>query len=370
VSPVDDERYMALAIKEAKKGIGRTSPNPNVGAVVVRDGQVIGKGYHKKAGTPHAEIHALRQSGGKAEGATIYVTLEPCSHTGRTPPCCEAIVNSGIKKVVVGMVDPNPLVSGSGNQFLQAHGVDVVCGILRDQCIAINRPFIKHITTSLPWVVMKGAVSLDGRMSYQRGVSGRITGADSLRKVHRLRDTMDAILVGRGTVAADNPSLTTRIAGRKGHDPIRVVLDTGLNISQSAKLLRLDSKAPTLIFCGPDVDKGKVQTLSDMGVIVCQSRLRDTHIDLENVLQVLGERGVTSLLVEGGGRVHGRFLAHRLVDHVNLFYAPIFAGDQGVSVVNGLNITDHHTAIRLVNVNYRRFGEDVMVEGDVRYPSS
>jgi len=370
VSLTDDERYMALAIKEAKKGIGRTSPNPNVGAVIVRDGRVIGKGYHKKAGTPHAEIHALRQSGGEAEGATIYVTLEPCSHTGRTPPCCEAIVNSGIKKVVVGMVDPNPLVSGSGNQFLQAHGIDVVVNILRDQCITINRPFIKHITTSFPWVVMKGGISLDGRISYQRGISGWITGEDSLRKVHRLRDTMDAILVGSGTVAADNPSLTTRIAGREGHDPIRVVLDTRLDISQSAKLLHLDSKAPTWIFCGPDVDKKKVQFLTDFGVTIYQVSLKDDHLDLAKTLEVLGERGVTSLLVEGGGRVHGSFLADRLVDHVNLFYAPIFAGDEGVSVVEGLNITDQQAAIHLVDVNCKRFGQDMMIEGDVRYPHS
>lgn len=368
MSLTNDEYFMALAIKEAKKGIGRTSPNPNVGAVVVLDGKIVSKGYHKKAGTPHAEIHALRRARRHTEGATIYVTLEPCSHTGRTPPCCKAIVNSGIKKVVVGMVDPNPLVSGTGNQYLQSHGVAVIAGVLEDRCISINRPFIKHITTSTPWVVMKAGISLDGRISYQKGVAGRITGGAVLRKVHRLRDTMDAILVGCATVIADDPSLTTRIAGRKGHDPVRVVLDTRLTLPESAKIFHLDSEAPTWIFCGPDVDEKKISSLCDLGVVVYQVTTDDdAHVDLRDVLKVLGEKNVTSLLVEGGGGVHGSFLKKKLVDHANLFYAPLFAGDNGVSVVEGLNVQGRSEAIHLVDVNYRRFGQDMMIEGDVEY---
>lgn len=363
-----DEYYMASALREAKKGIGRTSPNPCVGAVIVKDGKIVGAGYHKKAGTPHAEVHAIRQAGTYSNGATIYVTLEPCSHTGRTPPCCSAIVESGITRVVVGMVDPNPLVSGTGNRYLLDHGLDVVSGVLEDQCTSINRPFIKHITTSLPWIVMKAGLSLDGRISYQKGVGGRITGDASLRKVHRMRDAMDAILVGVGTVNIDNPSLTTRITGRKNNDPVRVVLDTRLEIDESAKIIHSDSSAPTVIFCGNDVDKRKIDSFRNLGVIVCQVQKGDDgHVDLGEVLKVLGQKGITSLLVEGGGRIHGSFLRNQLVDHVNLFYAPIVLGDSGVSVVEGLDTPDHFNAVNLLDLKYRRYGRDLMVEGDVQY---
>lgn len=367
---MDDDFFMALAIKEAQKGNGRTSPNPCVGALVVRGQQVVGRGYHKKAGTPHAEIHAMRQAGRKCEGATIYITLEPCSHTGRTPPCCESVVKSGIKKAVVGMVDPNPLVSGAGNRYLQEHGVEVIAGMLREKCVAINRPFIKHITTSIPWIIMKAGMSLDGRINYQPGEGGNITGEKSLRKVHRMRDTTDAILVGIDTVIADNPSLTTRIAGRKGHDPIRVVLDSHLRIPDSSRLLHLQSsKAPTWIFCGQDVEKEKIESLKGRGIIFHQvAKGENGHIDLSEVLRILGEKGVLSLLVEGGAKIHGSFLRERLVDHVNLFQAPIFAGDKGTSVVKGIDAHAQQDAVRLVNVTYRRFGDDVMVEGDVEYP--
>ncbi|MEN8189225.1 MAG: bifunctional diaminohydroxyphosphoribosylaminopyrimidine deaminase/5-amino-6-(5-phosphoribosylamino)uracil reductase RibD, partial [Thermodesulfobacteriota bacterium] len=204
-----DAHFMRLALKEARKGQWKTSPNPCVGALVIKNGEIIGKGYHKKAGTPHAEIHALNDAGEHAAGSTVYVTLEPCNHAGRTPPCSHALVKSRVKRVVVGMGDPNPLVDGSGNSYLRAHGVDVTEGVLEEQCRAINLPFIKYITTRTPWVMMKAGVSLDGRISYQKGIGGRLTGPESSRYVHRLRHRMDAILVGIGTVEADNPSLTS-----------------------------------------------------------------------------------------------------------------------------------------------------------------
>ncbi|MEK6201881.1 MAG: bifunctional diaminohydroxyphosphoribosylaminopyrimidine deaminase/5-amino-6-(5-phosphoribosylamino)uracil reductase RibD [Desulfobulbaceae bacterium] len=365
-----DHSFMRLALKEARKGRGRTSPNPCVGAVVVRDQTVIATGYHKKAGTPHAEIHALRKAGESARGATLYVTLEPCNHVGRTPPCTRAIVASGIRRVVVGMEDPNPLVDGSGNRYLQAQGIEVVSGVLAAQCRLLNRPFIKYITQGLPWVVMKAGMSLDGRISYQPEQSGWLTGPASSRKVHRLRDRFDAILVGSSTVKVDDPALTTRLEQGRGRDPIRVILDTHLNIPETARLLHLDSSAPTWIFCGSEVSPEKRDKFSNTGKVVihqvgCGA---DGRVDLLQVLKILAREGVVSLLVEGGATIHGAFLRQQLVDHVNLFIAPIFAGSSGAPVVDGMNVAASDDAVRLHNVRYSRLGQDVMVEGDVLYP--
>lgn len=358
---------MRLALREARKGMGRTSPNPCVGAVVVREQTVIGTGYHKKAGTPHAEIHALRQAGAEACGATIYVTLEPCNHTGRTPPCTRAIVASGISRVVVGMEDPNPLVDGGGNSYLQSQGIEVSSGVLAAECRAINRPFIKYITRGLPWVVMKAGMSLDGRISYQPQQRGGMTGAASLHKVHRLRDRVDAILVGSTTVMVDDPSLTTRLPQGRGRDPIRIILDTHLQISESARLLHLDSSAPTWIFCGTGVSREKRERFSKTGKVVIRQVEcgTDGRVGLRQMLMLLAREGVTSLLVEGGATIHGAFLRERLVDHVNLFIAPIFAGSNGTPVVAGMNISASDDALRLHNVRYTRLGQDIMVAGDL-----
>ncbi len=361
-----DLYYMRLALKEARKGMGRTSPNPCVGAVVVRDQAVIATGYHQKAGTPHAEIHALRKAGASACGATLYVTLEPCNHTGRTPPCTRAIIAGGIRRVVVGMEDPNPLVDGGGKSYLQSQGVEVVSGVLAAECREINRPFIKYITQGLPWVVMKAGMSLDGRISYQPQQCGGMTGPASMRKVHRLRDRVDAILVGSTTVRVDDPALTTRLPHGRGRDPIRVILDTHLHISESARLLHLDSPAPTWIFCGTGVSREKRERFGKAGVVIRQVECgTDGRIDLRQMLKLIVCEGVTSLLVEGGATIHGAFLRERLVDHVNLFIAPIFAGNHGTPVVEGVNIAGSDDAIRLQNVHYTRLGEDIMVAGDL-----
>jgi diaminohydroxyphosphoribosylaminopyrimidine deaminase/5-amino-6-(5-phosphoribosylamino)uracil reductase len=364
----DDLRYMRLALQEARKGIGRTSPNPCVGAVVVKDGRILAKGYHQRAGEPHAEINALRKAGGQAEGATIYVTLEPCNHTGRTPPCTHALVAAGIRKVVVGMEDPNPLVHGTGISFLQDQAIEVVAGVLAEECRLINRPFIKHITTSMPWVVLKAGLSLDGRITYRKGMPGGITGPQSLQKVHQLRNIFDAIMVGIGTVLIDDPSLTTRLGKRKGRDPVRVILDSRLRIPCSAKILHLDSKAPTWIFCGPDADRQKKAELTGLGARV-QEVPNDAQgrLDLRQVLIALGSQGICSLLVEGGAAIHGSMLRQGLVDHANLFYAPIFAGDGGVSVIQGLPVANKDQAIRLEKIRCKAFGDDLMIEGDIVY---
>lgn len=367
-----DFTYMRLALREARKGVGRTSPNPCVGAVVVRGQEVVATGYHQKAGTPHAEIHALRKAGALARGATLYVTLEPCNHTGRTPPCTQAILASGIKRLVVGMEDPNPLVCGGGNRFLKSQGVEVESGVLAEQCRELNRPFIKYITKGLPWVVMKAGMSLDGRISYRHHVAGRMTGADSLRKTHRLRHCMDAILVGSTTVKVDNPALTTRLPNESGRDPLRVVLDTHLSIPESSRLLHLQSSAPTWIFCGPEVSREKRQRFTQAERVLVRPvdyAAGTGRVDLHQVLETLAQdASVTSVLVEGGATIHGAFLEQKLVDRVNLFIAPLFAGGQGTPVIEGLNTIDRTDAVCLHNVRSSRLGQDIMVVGDILQP--
>jgi diaminohydroxyphosphoribosylaminopyrimidine deaminase/5-amino-6-(5-phosphoribosylamino)uracil reductase len=362
-----DKEFMDLALTEAKKGLGRTAPNPCVGAVIVRDGQEISRGYHKKAGTPHAEIHALKKAGGNARGATIYVTLEPCNHTGRTPPCSHALVAAGIKRVVVGMTDPNPLVSGSGNQYLRDHGIEVVSGVLEKECVQLNLPFIKHITTGTPFVVMKAGISLDGKISYQKGIPGQITGKESLAKLHVLRDSFDAILVGRGTLLADDPSLTTRIPAG-GRDPVRVILDSSLQIPLDSRVLHLDSRAQTIIVCAKQADRKKVKLLSGLKNVQVHSvaRRQDGGLDLESILQFLGKLGVCSLLVEGGAEIHASFLKCGLVDRVMLFMAPLFAGTDGTGLLSNYSVSARQTAPMLHNVSYTPLGDDILIQGDVR----
>ncbi len=366
----NDIHFMRLALREAKKGIGRTSPNPCVGAVIVQDtNTIVSRGYHKKAGTPHAEVNALRKIGGKAVGATIYVTLEPCNHTGKTPPCSHAIVDAGIKRVVIGMEDPNPLVSGSGIAYLRQNGVEVISGVLEEQCREINRPFIKHITTGKPFVVMKAGMSLDGRLSYQDGKPGKMTGKKSSRAVHGLRNRLDAILVGISTVIADNPSLTTRL-GKRGRDPLRVVLDSNLNIPLQSKVLNRDSSASTstLLFCSKFADKEKIEILEGIdGVRVhaVDYRKNSKRLDLTQILEYLGKEGICSVLVEGGAKIHGSFLKQSLVDRVMIFTAPLFGGSSGTPLLKGFSVVDNGHAPKLHNVKYRRYGDDMLIQGDV-----
>lgn len=367
----NDKYYMGLALDEARKGLGRTSPNPCVGAVVVKAGRIISRGYHKKAGTPHAEVHALRSAGAEAKGATMYVTLEPCNHTGKTPPCSHAIVEGGVARVVVGMEDPNPLVDGTGIEYLEAHGVEVSTGVMRQECIEINRPFIKHITTSLPLVAMKAGISLDGKITYQKGYSGWLTGPESSQYSHGLRNTYDAILVGIETVLIDDPVLTTRLADSEagGRDPLRIILDTHLRTPLHSKLVNQESVAPTWIFCSHSVNQDKVKQLHSKGLrVVCLDENSSGRLELLDVLTFLGKESITSVLVEGGSAIHGAMLKENLVDRVHLFYAPLFVGDQGVTLLQGLSSTSQKDAISLQGLQVKQLGNDVLLEGEVHYP--
>ena len=359
-----DSNYMRMALWEAKKGMGRTSPNPCVGALVVKNGRIIGKGYHKKAGTPHAEINALQDAGRKAKGSTLYVTLEPCNHTGRTPPCTEAILEAGVAQVVIGMQDPNPRVAGGGAKYLASKGLTVITGVLEHDCREINLAFVKHSTTGLPWVILKAGMSIDGRIAALPGKTTMITGKHSLARVHTVRSQVDAILVGIGTALADDPSLTTRLQ-KSGpeRDALRVVLDADLRLSPAAKMLRQDSSAETWIFCARGADKKKRILLEEAGALVKTAPAAAGVLDIKAVLKILGEAGITSLLVEGGSRVHGSFLEAGLADQLLLFIAPKFLGDKGVPLATFPAGKKRKGSAGLKIIKTSRYGEDVLIEG-------
>lgn len=363
-----DETYMKMALDLAEKGRGWTSPNPMVGAVVVKDGAVAGKGFHRRAGGPHAEIEALNDAGEKARGATLYVSLEPCNHTGRTPPCTKAILASGIRRVVAGMKDPNPQVTGGGIEFLKAHGLEVSVGVLEAESRRLNEAFEKFVTTALPFVMMKCAATLDGRIATSTGDSKWITGPRSRRFVHELRHGADAIMVGIGTVLKDNPSLTTRLDGGGGADPMRVVLDTRLSIPADARVLNLTSNSDTLIVTGRFVPEDKRRSLEKPGVRFLALDDDAGNLDLRSLVKELGKMGVASLLIEGGSRVNGSALRAGIVDKVYMFYAPkICGGDDGAPVCSGPGVAVMEQSISIKDVTVHRFDDDVMIEGYVRH---
>jgi diaminohydroxyphosphoribosylaminopyrimidine deaminase/5-amino-6-(5-phosphoribosylamino)uracil reductase len=352
-----EERYMRLALAEAARGLGRTAPNPAVGAVLVRDGRVVGRGFHARAGGPHAEIEALRVAGPKARGADLYTTLEPCSHHGRTPPCSLAVIEAGVARVFVGSRDPNPLVDGKGSARLRRAGVAVVAGPLRAECDALNAPWARFIASGRPYVTLKVAATLDGRIATRAGDSRWVSGPAARAWVHRLRDQVDAVLVGRGTAQADDPRLTARLPGGGGRDPLRVVLDTGLSLPAGLRLFRQRSSARTLVFhasprvraLGPRVDLQRVPRAPG-------------GLELGAVLSSLGARGVVHLLVEGGGAVAASFLAAGLVDRLALVLAPRvlggglgWGGEGGPARMAG--------ALALHDLKVERLGDDLLLLG-------
>ena len=364
-----DRHFMRMAVRLGRKGLGRTAPNPAVGAVVVREGRVVGRGYHKKAGGPHAEVHALEDAGEKARGATIYVTLEPCNHTGRTPPCTRAILEAGISRCVFGVNDPNPSVEGGGGDFLQRRGVQVDSGVLYHECALLTAPFAKHVKTGLPWVRSKIACSLDGRTATRTGHSQWITNEKARAYGHRLRSSSDAILAGRGTVEADNPRLTCRMAGGGSRDPVRVILDSHLALSSRYQVFSLESQAPTWIFCAEGLfDHERRQELVDMGTGVFPVRPdREGRVDVRSVLGFLGERGIQSVLVEGGATVHGAFWDLGLVDEAYFFYAPVVIGGlEAAPAIGGLGSATVDEAACLEYVEIRSLAGNWLVHGTVR----
>jgi len=361
--PQSDLQFMKKAIALARKGSLMVSPNPRVGCVLVKKGKIISKGYHQHFGGPHAEINALRKAGVKARGSTMYVNLEPCCHYGKTPPCNEAIIKSGVKEIVVGMVDPNPLVNGKGLKELKIRGVKVKLGVLREECTKLNEPYIKYITRGLPFVVLKSAMSLDGKIATPSGDSKWITSEASRKYAKVLRSQVDAILVGIDTVLHDNPELLSSHSGKK---PIRVVLDSHLRIPLDARVL--NSRAPTIVATQKEADKKRIENLEARGVEVLLIPRWKKHLrrglDLKYLMKNLAKRGVTSLLIEGGGKVNASALEMGLVDKLLFFIAPrIIGGENSITPVEGEGVDKIEESIKLKDIKVRRFGEDILFEG-------
>lgn len=362
-------RFMKEALRLARKGLGSTSPNPAVGAVIVRKGHIIASGYHKKAGGDHAEVEALSMLGGKAEANdTMYVNLEPCNHYGKTPPCTMAILKSGLKKVVIGMLDPNPGVKGGGAGFLLEKGIEVRSGILESECRRLNEAFIKYIITGRPFVIAKSALTMDGWSATSTGHSRWVTGDRSRNFVHRLRDRVDGVLVGVGTIITDNPSLTTRIGNRRGRDPIRVIVDTHLRIPQDARVLNLDSDSITLLATGMDVKPGLLKKFERDGVSIVRCPIKDRMVDLNSLMIELGRRSITCLMVEGGSSVMGSMIREMLIDKFYIFKAPrIFGGDDGFPMARGAGPVMMDRSLMMRDIRTRRIGGDILITGYADY---
>ena len=354
-----DERYLRLACRLARRAAGRTSPNPMVGAVLVRDGKIVGRGYHHFAGAPHGEINALRQAGSKANGATLYITLEPCSHQGRTPPCTRAVIAAGVREVVAGVKDPNPLVAGRGFQKLRRAGIKVRFGLCPEECAQLIEAFAKFITQRRPFVTLKLAATLDGKIATASGDSRWISGERSRTLVHRWRDQMDAVLVGIGTVRADDPWLTCRIPN--GRNPYRVVLDSRLRIALSARLLRLADAGKTIIATTTEAPIRKIRALEKLGVVVWQLPSGNNQVAWQPLLRELASIGVVSVLIEGGAAVAASALKHKIVDKLELFYAPKIVGGDGASMIASLGIAKMARALALERVDLRRYGDDILL---------
>lgn len=358
-----DEQWMRQVLHLAKKGRGRTSPNPLVGALVVKGGNVVGQGYHARAGEPHAEILALQQAGEKARGATLYINLEPCTHYGRTPPCAPKVIEAQVRKAVIGMEDPNPFVRGKGIESLRQAGLSVRMGVLEKECQTVNEAFCKYIIKKQPFVILKVASTLDGKIATQRGDSKWITGEKSRRFVHRLRDQVDGVLVGIGTVLRDDPLLTARIRG--GRDPYRIVLDSRLRIQEGARVFGEDPSR--VILCTTkEGSKDKIERLGKRGVHILILDKKEQRIDLKSCMERLGAMGIMTLLVEGGSGVNGSFLDERLVDKFYFFFSPKWIGDQeAFGIFGGHGIKDLQEGVTLKDIRARKVGEDFLLEGYV-----
>ncbi len=354
---------MREALTLALHGVGATSPNPMVGAVVVAGGQIVGRGYHPRLGEPHAEVFALREAGPRARGATLYVTLEPCAHWGRTPPCTEAIIGAGIRRVVAAMIDPDRRMEGRGLRRLAEAGLMTDVGVAEVHARRINEAYVKHRTLGMPFVIAKWAMTLDGRIATRSGESRWISGEASRAAVHEVRAACDAILVGVGTVLRDNPALTARTAAAR-RNPVRVVLDSTLRMPLDARVLARDG-TPVLVATTPRAHPEVKAQLEAMGVHVVTVGASDGRVDLAALLQELGRRGVLSVLVEGGGAVLGAFADARLIDKVMVFIAPLLIGGPAPMPLAGRGVDRLVDAARLARTEVRRLDGDVVVEGYV-----
>lgn len=359
-----DEKYMRLAMQLAGNAIGRTSPNPLVGAVIVKDNRVVGCGWHRKAGTPHAEIHALNQAGELAQGADVYVTLEPCAHYGKTPPCAKALVEAKVKNVYGGLLDVNPKVAGKGFKILEDAGIHVEYGFLQDELRKQNEVFFKWIEHKKPFVVLKAAMTLDGKIATATGQSKWITNETSRAYGYKLRDIYDGIMVGINTVIEDNPMLTARVDG--GKNPIRIVVDSSLKIDINANVVQ-DKSAKTIVATTDKADKDKILKLQAQNVdVIVVDKDENDKVDIEKLLNILGQQNICSILVEGGATLSGSFVAKKLVDKVYFFIAPkIIGGKEAKTPVAGTGILNLQEALTLKDIQIEKLEEDILIIGRV-----
>ena len=361
---LDDSGYMRIALELARNGEGHVSPNPMVGAVIVKDGRIIGKGWHERFGEAHAEINALRSATEPVRGATMFVTLEPCCHHGHQPPCTDALISSGIARVVAASSDPNPLVSGKGFRMLREHGIAVTEGVLRDEADRLNEIFLHYISGRHPFIALKHAMSLDGKIAAYTGMSRWITGEEARTHAHRLRNCYSALMAGIGTVLADDPLLTCRIPG--GRNPVRIILDTHLRIPLSSRIAATAGSVPTIIVtCSSDREARKRFEDSGCRVLEAESG-SDGRIALSPLMKRLGDEGIDSILVEGGGTVAWSLLAEGLVNKVYGYIAPkIIGGRDALTPVEGEGVRSPDEAFVLRHMEMRMLGPDLLIEGDL-----
>jgi len=354
------EFYMKLALENAKAMKGQTDPNPLVGAVIVNDNRIVGVGAHLKAGEPHAEIHALNMAGEKARGSTVYVTLEPCSHYGRTGPCAVALVEAGVKKVVIATLDPNPLVSGRGVNILKEAGIEVEIGVCEKEAKKMNEVFNKFIVQKIPFVTMKSGITLDGKIATATSDSKWITSEQSRYDVHQLRNENQAILVGVNTVIKDNPKLTSRIPN--GRNPLRVIMDSTLKIPLDSNVV-IDQESETWVFTSQSFDEVKKEELEKRGVKVFVTNDKK-RVNPNEVVKTLGEHSISSLFIEGGGEINASFLEHQLIDKVVLYMAPKFVGGkEAKSFLGGKGVEKMADAIELDHIEVDMIGKDLKITG-------
>ncbi len=359
----DDELFMRRALVLAAKGRGRTSPNPMVGAVVVRGGSIVSEGYHARAGEPHAEVVALQNAAGAASGADLFVTLEPCCHHGRTPPCTDRIIQAGIRRVVIPTLDPNPLVSGGGVQTLREAGIIVERGLLSEEAASLNEAFTKFITCRTPFVILKAAVSLDGKIATRTGDARWISGEQSREHAHELRDQVDAIIAGIGTIRRDNPRLTTRLP-EGGRDPIRVIVDGLGPLPLESQVFQAGAASRTWVAVAADAPAERVETLLGRGLTVLEAGGFHGRIRLEHLLKRLGEREVTSVMIEGGEGIFTSAVEEGIVDKFLLFVAPLLVGGKTApSLLAGAGVEEIGQALRLSRLRIEQLGDDLLIEG-------
>ena len=357
-----DEVYMRMALDLARKGKGWTTPNPLVGAVIVKGGRIIGQGYHQKYGQPHAEVNAIASAKEDVTGATLYVTLEPCSHFGKTPPCSDLLIDKNIKRVVVGTLDPNPLVAGKGIERLRNNGIEVVTGVLEEESQKLNEIFIKYIVTKEPFVVMKNAMSLDGKIATVTGESQWISGESSRKQVHSLRHELAGIMVGIETIIKDDPQLTSRAPNSR--NPIRIVVDSQLRIPIPSKVLTQQDKAKTIVATTRRANKEKLDTLKQMGIEVIVIKEKCERVDLRELMKIVGAKGIDSILLEGGATLNFSALEEGIVDKIQSYIAPkIIGGKEAKTAVEGAGVHSLKNAFQIDRMTPVMVGEDLFVEG-------